>query len=305
MLSPHTVGERAAVILDAIEAHPHFERLRTSTLAYSQRWVTFTGLPLIAEWDVVVDGPGLFVEAVRTMAMRAAVYELTGDERAAELAVSAPVDEMLHALAAQLTPLTRLQTDLSLTFVSSTGGRSVGERGTRGHPVPGPSVPGHSVTGHPVVGPPVPGSPGVGYPIMGYPAAGYAVGASAFGARAVDRSTSGVRAGGRRPVGLRAGGRHRVDGFSAAGRPPTGAAERGVPDGSDVSGRDMAEGDAAVYDLDGHTDQIYRAAGWGEPPRRFWLGCLEARRRLDVLYEHYESIGIHAGGGAHFLTFGR
>ncbi|WP_261574428.1 hypothetical protein [Frankia gtarii] len=69
--SPHLAGERAAVILDAIEAHPEFDRLRASTLKYPTCWATFTGYPLIAEWDLDADGPHLFVEALRTMAMKA------------------------------------------------------------------------------------------------------------------------------------------------------------------------------------------------------------------------------------------
>ncbi|CAO5157173.1 conserved hypothetical protein [Frankia sp. AiPs1] len=175
---PHTAGERAAVILDAIEAHPQFGRLRTGTLAYAERWVTFTGFPLLAEWDVHVDAPGLFVEAVRTMAMRAAVFELTGDERLAELAVAGPVDEMVHALATQFAALSRLQADLVLMFVPSTGVRA---------------------------------------------------GRFGYGWRTEDS------------------------------------------DG---------------YDLDGYTDRVYRASGWGEPPRRFWLGHIETRR-------------------SHLFTFGR
>ncbi len=183
--SPHVVGERAAVILDAIEAHPEFGRLRTSTLKYPDCWATFTGYPLVAEWDLDADGPHLFVEALRTMAMKAAVFELTQDERAAELEVSAPVDEMVHALTAQFTILSRIQQDLTVTFIHSTDNERFG------------------------------------------------------------------------------------------------------------------------YDEDGYTDEVYRAAGWGALPRRYWIGKAETNRRLDILFEHYESIGVQRGGRAHFFTFGR
>jgi hypothetical protein len=183
--SPHTAGERAAVILDLIQEHPEFDRLRASTLKYPTCWATFTGYPLIAEWDLDADGPNLFVEGLRTMAMKAAVFELTRDDRAAELLISAPVDEMVHALTAQFTILSRIQNDLALVFIHSTDAE-------------------------------------------------------------------------------------RFD-----------------------------------YDVDGYTDQIYRAAGWGELPRRYWLGKTETKRRLDILFEHYESIGVQAGGRSHFFTFGR
>ncbi|MCM3886133.1 hypothetical protein [Frankia sp. R82] len=183
--SPHAAGERAAVILDSIEANPLFDRLRTSTLAYPECWATFTGYPQVAEWDLDADGPNLFVEALRTMAMKAAVYELTGDEQAAELDVAAPVDEMVHALTAQFTVLSRIQADLSVTFIHSTDNERFG------------------------------------------------------------------------------------------------------------------------YDAEGYTDQVYRAAGWGEPPRRYWLAKAETARRLGILFEHYESIGVQAGGRSHFFTFGR
>ncbi len=183
--SPHAAGERAAVILDAIEAHPEFARLRSSTLAYPECWASFTGYPLIAEWDLDADGPNLFVEALRVLAMKAAVYELTGDEKAAELLVAAPVDEAVHALIAQFTILSRIQRDLSVTFIHST------------------------------------------------------------------------------------------------------------------------DNERFAYDAEGYTDQVYRAAGWGELPRRYWLGKAETVRRLDILFESYESIGVQQGGRSHYFTFGR
>lgn len=74
---PHTAGRRAAEILNAIEAHPDFPRFRLSTLAYPDCWSAFTGYPIIAEWDLDADGERLFVEALRTMAMKAAFSATT------------------------------------------------------------------------------------------------------------------------------------------------------------------------------------------------------------------------------------
>ncbi|WP_322751325.1 MULTISPECIES: hypothetical protein [unclassified Frankia] len=50
----------------------------------------------------------------------AAAYELRADEPLAELDVSAPVNEMVHALTAQFTVLSRIQTELVLVFIHST-----------------------------------------------------------------------------------------------------------------------------------------------------------------------------------------
>jgi hypothetical protein len=67
-------------------------------------WATFTGYPITANWDLETDTAPLFVEALRVPALKSAVFELTGgDEHAAELLLSAPVDEMVHAILAQYT----------------------------------------------------------------------------------------------------------------------------------------------------------------------------------------------------------
>ncbi|MEV7413298.1 hypothetical protein AB0O04_36435 [Streptomyces althioticus] len=54
------------------------------------------------------------------MALKSAVYELTGDEVAAELPVSVPVDVSVHALTAQFTALSRVQQRTGRLFVHST-----------------------------------------------------------------------------------------------------------------------------------------------------------------------------------------
>ncbi|ONH54600.1 hypothetical protein CcI49_29995 [Frankia sp. CcI49] len=180
---PFAVARRAVEIFDAIRAHREYDRLRTSTLKYPDCWATFTGYPIIAEWDLDQDGPHLFDEALKVMAMKAAVYEETGDERLAELDISAPVDEMVHALTAQFTVLSRMQAGLGLVFIHST------------------------------------------------------------------------------------------------------------------------DNERFQYDEDGYTDQIYAAANWGVMPRRYWIGQAETERRLSVLLEHYESIGIENGGRSHNFTF--
>lgn len=115
------VGQRAAEILESIRGHRLYERLTGSSMKYSTCWSTFTGYPLVSRWDLDRDAEPLLDEALRVLALKAAVYELTnGDETAAELLVPAPVDEMVHAVLAQFTVMTRLQTDLGVIFPHAT-----------------------------------------------------------------------------------------------------------------------------------------------------------------------------------------
>jgi hypothetical protein len=115
------VGEQAAEILRAIEAHPGYERLTSSSMKYTDCWATFTGYPLICEWDLDRDAGPLLTEALRVLALKAAVFDLTdGDEAAAELLVSSPVDEMIHAVLAQFTVMSQMQADLGVVFPHAT-----------------------------------------------------------------------------------------------------------------------------------------------------------------------------------------
>jgi len=97
MPEPKLVGERAAQILDAMHDHPGYDRLRGSSMKYSTCWATFTGYPVISQWSLERDADPLLTEALRILALKAAVFELTdGNEDAAELLVPAPVDAVLH-----------------------------------------------------------------------------------------------------------------------------------------------------------------------------------------------------------------
>ncbi len=123
MLTPtvNQVGARAADILTAMRAHPAWERLNSSSMRYSTCWATFTGYPAVSQWSLERDATPLLGEALRVLALKAAVYELTGgDEQAAELRVPAPVDEMIHAVLAQFTIMTRMQADLGVVFPHAT-----------------------------------------------------------------------------------------------------------------------------------------------------------------------------------------
>jgi hypothetical protein len=181
---PADIGRRAVEILDLVKAADEYPRLEESTRFYPDCWATFTGYPIIARFDLQRDAGPLFVEAMRLLALKAAVFELSsGDEHAAELVVSAPVDEMVHAVLAQYTLCQTMTERLGIRFVHMT-----------------------------------------------------------------DRERFGW--------------------------------ERGD-----------------------YTHECYLAAGWGEPDDRYWIDDTETRRRHQVLFERYESIGIHGGGRTHDIDF--
>ncbi|MFI6761142.1 hypothetical protein ACIBF5_18590 [Micromonospora sp. NPDC050417] len=183
-LEATTVGKRAAEILEAVQAHPAYARLTDASMKYSPCWATFTGYPTISNWNLAADGGPLLVEALRVLALKAAVYDLTGgDEQAAELLVPDPVDEMIHAVLAQFTLMTKLQTDLGLLFPHAT------------------------------------------------------------------------------------------------------------------------ELESYTYTRGCVTDDYYAAAGWGEPPLRYWLDSGDVHRRLAILNGLYQQVGIGADGRSHNIDF--
>jgi hypothetical protein len=183
-LTAETVGRRAADILDAIKAHPLHERLTGSSMRYSTCWATFTGYMTISEWNLDADAGPLLDEALKVLALKAAVFELSGgDEKAAELLVPSPIDEMVHAVLAQFTVMTKLQADLGIQFAHAT------------------------------------------------------------------------------------------------------------------------ELEEFTYTRGGITDNYYAAAGWGEQPLRYWLDSAEVDRRLAILNEQYNRVGIGRGGRSHAIDF--
>lgn len=119
--APTTVGPLAATLLAQLEADPDYPRLEESTKKYPDCWGTFTGYPIICEWDLRRDAGPLFTEALRVLSLKAAVFRLTGgDEEAAELVISAPVDEMIHAVLAQFTLATRIAARTGVPIVHMT-----------------------------------------------------------------------------------------------------------------------------------------------------------------------------------------
>ncbi|WP_241844670.1 hypothetical protein [Kitasatospora sp. CB01950] len=64
-------------------------------------------------------GP-LLTEGLRAIALKAAVFALTGDERAAEVALPVLVDEMTHAMIAQPQLLARIAERTGFTLIHQT-----------------------------------------------------------------------------------------------------------------------------------------------------------------------------------------
>lgn len=127
--APAAVGRRAADILELIKNSDEYTRLADSAQKYADCWATFTGYPIIARWDLDADTAPLFVEALRVLALKSAVFELSGgDEHAAELVVSAPVDEMVHAALAQYTLCHTMTERLGIRFVHMTDQERFGWR---------------------------------------------------------------------------------------------------------------------------------------------------------------------------------
>ncbi|MFD9453460.1 hypothetical protein ACFWBC_10260 [Streptomyces sp. NPDC059985] len=101
MPTPAQTADRACKVLAAILADPEFAAFEAATLEYSSDWQCFTGFPVIERWSLDDDKGPLFTEGLRALAIKAAVFDLTDDERLAEVAVAVPVDEMTHAMIAQ------------------------------------------------------------------------------------------------------------------------------------------------------------------------------------------------------------
>jgi hypothetical protein len=114
------VATRARHILEDWRADAEMKTVLDGCAKYSSDWDDFYGGPLISTYSVARDAGHLLVDALRVMALKSAVYELTGDELLAELPVPVPVDVTCHALCAQFTALSRIQQRTGHLFVHST-----------------------------------------------------------------------------------------------------------------------------------------------------------------------------------------
>lgn len=106
--NPLDVARAAADIMRTITTDPEYPRLRETCRRYDEDWACIAGTLTIAEWDIADDAGPLITEALRALALKSAIYRLTGNERTAEIPIARPVDEVLHAVLAQRTLTERM-----------------------------------------------------------------------------------------------------------------------------------------------------------------------------------------------------
>ncbi len=115
---PQIVGVRAAEIDGRIRSSSHHRRLVASARTLPRRWATLTGLPLVAQLDLATDAQPLLREALRVLALRAAVHELTGSAMtAATLVAPAPVDDAVRVVLAEQPSCAQVADDVGIRLV--------------------------------------------------------------------------------------------------------------------------------------------------------------------------------------------
>ncbi|GGR47472.1 hypothetical protein GCM10010497_58540 [Streptomyces cinereoruber] len=107
-IEPAAVVDRAREIHTAWQADPEMPSVLEGCALYTREWDDFYGGPLVSEYSVTRGAQPLLEGALRVMAPKSALYELTGDELLAELPVPVPLDVTCHALRAQFTALSRV-----------------------------------------------------------------------------------------------------------------------------------------------------------------------------------------------------
>ena len=118
---PQAVGRRAAEIVDLIHHSAHHPQLAAAARMLPHRWVTLTGIALVVTLDLTTDAEPLLREAWRLLALRAAVYELTGSHTtAATLVAPAPVDDAVRVVLAEHTLSTQVAQELGIWLVQQT-----------------------------------------------------------------------------------------------------------------------------------------------------------------------------------------
>ncbi|MFD7713587.1 hypothetical protein [Streptomyces sp. NPDC059786] len=114
------VGKAAAEIHAAFQADEEYAAFRRAVLTYNKDWPCYSGFATISEWDIATDGEPLFEEGLYALCLKSAVYSLTGDERAAEIPLPNPVDDVTHAMLAQPQMLTRIAERIGATVIHQT-----------------------------------------------------------------------------------------------------------------------------------------------------------------------------------------
>lgn len=118
--APDQVGHRAAQILTEIHDDEEYTRLVDTCRQYNSDWTCQTGTVTIDRFNLDTDAEPLIEEAFRALALKGAMYELTGSEAAAEIGIPLPVDEVVHAVLAQRGLLDRMTNRTGIKFVHMT-----------------------------------------------------------------------------------------------------------------------------------------------------------------------------------------
>jgi hypothetical protein len=66
----------------------------------------------------------------------------------------------------------------------------------------------------------------------------------------------------------------------------------------------MTEHERFGWEAGDYTQGCYRAAGWGDPPVRYWVPKEEWMRRLGILDRRYRSVGVLDCGSSVEIDFG-
>ncbi len=114
---PTIAGRRAATLADRITGCEEGRHLEAAIRSHPDRWATVTGVAVVARLDAATDTGPLFREAIRLLALSAAVHELTGDSAPAAVTGSAPVECMARAVLAQHTLCRWLTQRLGFTLI--------------------------------------------------------------------------------------------------------------------------------------------------------------------------------------------
>ncbi len=118
---PQTVGARAAEIETRIRRSSHHRQLVGAARMLPQRWATLSGLALVAQLNLDTDAEPLLREAIRILALRAAVRELTGsDTTAATLVAPVPVDDVVRVVLAEHPLCAQMADDVGIRLVQQT-----------------------------------------------------------------------------------------------------------------------------------------------------------------------------------------
>ncbi|MGW6900758.1 hypothetical protein ACWGF2_29795 [Streptomyces sp. NPDC054919] len=115
-----SVAERAKEMLTAVSADGEFPAFVAASLKYDEDWTCYSGTPIISKYNQTTDAAPLFTEGLRALCLKAAVFEMTGDENTAEIPIPIPVDEMTHAMIAQPQLLARITARVGVQIIHQT-----------------------------------------------------------------------------------------------------------------------------------------------------------------------------------------